>query len=90
MGGNAMLSLFVICVSIGIIGFFILIHCKRTSLPPKAQLVCDIWKIVESTAGNRTTSDITTQEDHVEKTSRFNGKLAVNCNNNLRCISLPE
>lgn len=42
-----MLEIVFTFISCGMVGAFILYHIKTDRLPPKAQLVCDMWEIVE-------------------------------------------
>lgn len=42
-----MLEFLVIAAAIIIISVLVIHYCCREDIPPKAQLICDVWKLVE-------------------------------------------
>ena len=42
-----MLGILMIMVGLIVVGYFIYRHAVSIHLPPKAQLICDLWKAVE-------------------------------------------
>ena len=46
-----------ISIALCLVALFIYIQVRRTHLPPKAQLVCDLWEMTEKSAAPQSHAD---------------------------------
>lgn len=52
-----MFSLFIVVLSLCIVGILVYVHFALVQLPPNAKQLCDIWAIVEDQQINESNND---------------------------------